>query len=432
VIGSHGSGWHRCADRNGNKVKVQLFELREGTAMAIDAVRQNKLRSFLTILGVLIGVASVIGMVSIIQGLNDSMASQIEALGSNVIYVSKYEPGIHMGHRSEAERNRPDITYDDAMAILELAPAVGGVAPQNFRPGMVTIKYGREETTRMRLFGTTTDYPSVNSAVVARGRFFTESEDIYKAFVCVLGSDPAEALFPNTDPIGKEVLIINHRFVVVGVMEEKQGILGDNPNNFVALPFGTFMRLHPQEKALWLAVQSVSSEVMPLAKDQIVHVMRRRHGLTYDKPNDFAVFTQETLMRTYEQITQGIYLAMVVISSIGLMVGGVGVMNIMLVSVTERTREIGVRKAIGARRKNIVWQFLVEAMTLSGLGGLLGILVGLGLGALVGTLTPLPASVSFVWIGIGFSVGVGVGLVFGIYPAYRAARVDPIVSLRYE
>jgi putative ABC transport system permease protein len=411
---------------------MRLFELREGVALAIDAVRQNKLRSFLTILGVLIGVASVIAMVSIIQGLNDSMASQIESLGSNVIYVSKHEPGIQMGRRSESERKRPDITYDDAMAIAELAPAVDGVAPQNFRPGMVTIKYGRHEAERMRMFGTTTDYPSVNSMVVETGRFFTETEDLYKAFVCVLGSDPAKALFPSTDPIGREVQMVNHRFTVIGVMEEKEGMLGDNPNNFVVLPFGTFMRLHPQEKALWLAVQAISSDVMPLAKDQIVQVIRRRHGLTYDKPNDFAVFTQETLMRTYEQITQGIYMAMVVISSIGLMVGGVGVMNIMLVSVTERTREIGVRKAIGARRKNIVWQFMVEAMTLSGLGGVLGILVGLGLAALVGATTPLPASVSVVWIVIGFSVGVGVGLVFGIYPAYRAAGVDPIVSLRYE
>jgi putative ABC transport system permease protein len=192
------------------------------------------------------------------------------------------------------------------------------------------------------------------------------------------------------------------------------------------------MRLHPQEKALWLAVQSVSSDVLPIAKDQIIHVMRRRHGVPYDQPNNFAVFTQETLMRTYEQITQGIYLAMVVISSIGLMVGGVGVMNIMLVSVTERTREIGIRKAIGARRKSIIWQFLVEAMTLSGLGGVLGILIGLGLGALIAAQTPLPASISYPWIIIGFSVSVGVGLVFGIYPAYRAARVDPIVSLRYE
>ena len=411
---------------------MQLFELREGIALAADAVRQNKLRSFLTILGVMIGVASVIGMVSIIQGLNDSMAAQIESLGSNVIYVSKYEPGIHMGRRSESERRRPDITYDDAMAIAEWAPAVTAVAPQNFRPGRATLKYGRNESSRTQVFGTTADYPAVNSGIVEKGRFFTPTEDAFKAFVCVLGSEPANALFPGTDPIGKEIQAINHRFTVIGVMEERPGILGDNPNNYIALPFGTFMRLHPQEKALWLSVQAQSVEVMPLAKDQIVQVMRRRHGLAYDKANDFAVFTQESIMRTYEQVTQGIYLAMVVISSIGLMVGGVGVMNIMLVSVTERTREIGIRKAIGARRKNIVWQFLVEAMALSGLGGVIGILVGLGIGALVDATTPLPASVSVPWIVIGFSVSVSVGLIFGIYPAYRAARVDPIVSLRWE
>jgi putative ABC transport system permease protein len=411
---------------------LQLFELREGITLAMDAMRQNKLRSFLTILGVLIGVSSVIGMVSIIQGLNDSMAAQIESLGSNVIYVAKFEPGIHMGRRPEAERRRPDITYDDAMAIAEYCTAVDGVAPQNFRPEPVDIKWGRNEATNIRVFGTSVDFPSVNSHAVGRGRFFTDTEDRFCAYVCVLASDPAKALFPNTDPVGQEVQFINRRFTVIGVMEEKKGFLGDNPNNFVILPFGTFMRLHPEEKALWLSVQAVSSELMPAAKDQITHVMRRRHGLRYDLENDFAIFTQETLMKTYEQITQGIYLAMVVISSIGLMVGGVGVMNIMLVSVTERTREIGIRKAIGARRKNIVWQFLVEAMTLSGLGGVLGILLGLGLGALVNAFTPLPASVSWVWVVIGFSVGVGVGLIFGIYPAYRAASVDPIVALRYE
>lgn len=411
---------------------MQLFELREGVTLAMDAMRQNKLRSLLTILGVLIGVASVIGMVSIIQGLNDSMASQIESLGSNVIYVAKFEPGIHMGRMPEAQRRRPDITYDDAMDIAQLCPSVGGVAPQNFAPESATIKWGRNEATNIRVFGTSIDYPSVNSHAVDRGRFFTETEDHYGAYLCVLASDPAEVLFPGTDPVGKEVQFINRRFTVIGVMEKKEGMLGDNPNNFVILPYGTFMRIYPQEKALWLSVQAVSAQLMPAAKDEITHVMRRRHGLRYQQENDFALFTQESLMKVYEQITQGIYLAMVVISSIGLMVGGVGVMNIMLVSVTERTREIGIRKAIGARRKNIVWQFLVEAMTLSGLGGVLGILLGLGLGALVNALTPLPASVSWVWVLIGFSVGVGVGLVFGIYPAYRAAGVDPIVSLRYE
>lgn len=411
---------------------MQVFEIREGVGLALDAVRQNKLRSFLTMLGVMIGVASVIGMVSIIQGLNDSMASQIESMGSNIIYVSKMDPGVHTGRTPQSIRNRPDITYDDAMAIRELAPAVGGVAPQNFRPGAVTIKYGSKEAQRIRVFGTTVDYPDVNSAIVGRGRFFVESEDRFKANVCVLASDPAKALFPNSDPVGREVQFINQRFTVIGVMEEKEGMLGNNPNNFVILPFGTFMRLHPAEKALWLAVQAVSSEVMPLAKDQIIQIMRRRHGVPYDKPNDFAVWTQATMMKTYKAITQGIYMAMFVISSIGLMVGGVGVMNIMLVSVTERTREIGIRKAIGANKKNIVWQFMVEAMTLSGLGGIAGILVGLALAGIVSATTPLPASVSLTWVTIAFSVAVGVGLIFGIYPAYRAASVDPITSLRYE
>jgi putative ABC transport system permease protein len=248
----------------------------------------------------------------------------------------------------------------------------------------------------------------------------------------VIGSDVASALFPSLDPIGKDIQVNGRVFSVVGVVAEKQAFLGESQNNFVMLPYGTFAKLHPWEEELWLACMTSSPETIPAAIDQVTELMRRRRGVPYDKPDDFATFTQESLMEQYQSITGAIYLAMVVISSIGLMVGGVGVMNIMLVSVTERTREIGIRKAIGARRKNIVWQFLIEAMTLSGLGGILGILAGTGLALLINAVSPLPAAVSIVWVAIAFSVAVLVGLVFGIYPAYRAARVDPIVSLRYE
>jgi putative ABC transport system permease protein len=413
----------------------QIFELREAVAMAMAAIRANKLRSFLTVLGVLIGVSSVIGMVSLITGLNNSMARQIESLGSNVIYVSKYKPGIVLGHRSSDERNRKGIFFEDAEAIAANCTLVDAVSPENnyWRwPSGNSAKYEKNEALRPGITGVLPTYQNVNNTEMAEGRFFNDIDNHFRRMVCVLGSDVSAALFPGLDPIGKDIMVNGQRFSVIGVVAKRQSILGESMNNFILIPYDTFAKLYPWEKELWLACRAKTAEIMPQAIDQITELMRRRRGLAYDKPDDFAVFTQETLMEQYRQITGVIYLAMVVISSIGLMVGGVGVMNIMLVSVTERTREIGIRKAIGARRRNIIWQFLIEAMTLSGLGGVAGILVGIALAVLINAVSPLPAAVSPFWVMIAFSVAVLVGLVFGIYPAYRAAKVDPIVSLRYE
>jgi putative ABC transport system permease protein len=413
----------------------RFFEFKEAMAMAMSSIRAAKMRAFLTVLGVLIGVSSVIGMVSLITGLNNSMARQIESLGSNVIYVSKYKPGIVMGHRSSDERNRQGITYEDAEAILEDCSLINAVSPENHywaAPSGNTAKYEGNEALRPDLTGVLPTYQDVNNTEMAEGRFFTDIDNHFRRMVCVLGMDVSNALFPGLDPIGKPIMVNGHRFSVVGVVTPRDAFLGESMNNFILIPYETFAKLHPWEKELWLECRTPSAEQIPAAIDQVTELMRRRRGVPYDKPDDFAVFTQESLMQQYQNITGAIYVAMVVISSIGLMVGGVGVMNIMLVSVTERTREIGIRKAIGARRKNIVWQFLIEAMSLSGLGGVMGILVGVGLAFLINALSPLPTSVSLVWVTIAFSVSVLVGLVFGIYPAYRAARVDPIVSLRYE
>jgi len=415
---------------------MNLFEIKEGMLMAWASLKSNKMRSFLTILGVLIGVTAVIGMVSIIQGLNNSMAKQIESLGSNVIYVTKFKM-VQLGNISEEERHRKEITYEDAMAIRQSCPSVGEVSPQNYGPGSHIAKYGKEEDTRFQLAGVLPEYEMVNNNFIAEGRFFTDTDVNYRTEVVVLGSEVKKKLFPYIDPIGREILLggatfAPKKFMVIGVMEERPNLLGENMNNFILLPYWTFMKLYPQEKGLLLIVRPKSPALISRAIDEITELMRRRRALPPDKPNDFAVSTQDDLMEVYHQITTGVYMAMVVISSIGLLVGGVGVMNIMLVSVTERTREIGVRKAIGAKKRDIVWQFLIEAMTLSGTGGVLGILVGVLLSQLIALTTPLPASISLPWVIIGFSVAVSVGLIFGIYPAYRAAKVDPIVSLRYE
>jgi putative ABC transport system permease protein len=416
---------------------MNIFEIKESMLMAMAAIKAHKMRAFLTVLGVLIGVTAVIAMVSIITGLNNSMAQQIESLGSNIIYVTKFEMGIRFEEPSEEERNRKPITFEDAQAVRELCPSIDAVSPQNWGPGSKTVKYQENKVSRFQLIGVLPDYEVVNNNYVAEGRFLTDSDVKYRAMVAVLGQDVSDALFPSLDPIGKEITLSGAYFspkkvTVIGVMEKRPSIMGSSQNNFILLPYDAYMKLYPNERELLLVARPKSPELMEQAIDEITQVMRLKRGVPADKPNDFAIATQEDLMDIYRKITSAIYMVMVVISSIGLLVGGVGVMNIMLVSVTERTREIGIRKAIGARRKDILWQFLIEAMTLSGTGGVLGIIIGLLLGELVSAVSPLPAGISLFWIVLGFSFAVSVGLIFGIYPAYRAAKLDPIVSLRYE
>jgi putative ABC transport system permease protein len=385
-------------------------------------------------LGVLVGVFTIIAVVSVITGLNNSIARDIESMGSNTLYVSKYKPGIVMGNRPASERNRKGITYEDAQAIQEACPAIVAVSPQNYyrKPGGNIIKYKDRDVSQPAFFGTLPDYEIVNNAIVDRGRFINDSDVKFRTMVTVIGSDVGKELFPSEDPINKVVQINDRKFTVIGVLEERETIAGGGENRFALIPYGTFKKIHPEEKELWLALKAVSPELLPAAIDQVTELMRRRRGLSYNEPNDFAVFTQENLLEIWDQITSAVWFVMIIISSIGLLVGGVGVMNIMLVSVTERTKEIGIRKAIGARRRNILWQFLIEAMALSGFGGILGIILGLGAGQLIGAVTPLPADISIFWIILAFCFSVGVALVFGIYPAARASRLDPIECLRYE
>ena len=410
-------------------------EFKEAFIMALGTFKAHKLRSFLTVLGVLIGVFTIIAVVSVITGLDNSVSGQIESLGSNVLYVSKFKPGIQLGGgRPASERNRKGITFEDARAIMEGCPMIVAVSPQNyyFRPGGNVAKYRDEEIRNPTFFGTLPDYEVVNNSFVETGRFFDDADVKSRAMVAVIGADLVEKLFPGEDPINKLILVNDDKFMVIGAMSKKATIAGSDENRFVAIPYGTFQKIHPEEKELWLALKAVSPDAMPQAIDQVTEVMRRQRGLKYNDPDDFAIFTQENLLEIWNKITQAIWFVMILISSIGLLVGGVGVMNIMLVSVTERTREIGIRMAIGARRRNILWQFLIEAAVLSGLGGILGIMLGLAGGQIIGATTPLPADISVFWIIIGFSFSVFVALIFGIYPAFRASRLDPIEALRYE
>lgn len=392
------------------------------------------MRAGLTILGVLIGVASVIGMASIISGLDKMVLGQIESLGTNVLYVTKFAPEVDRSKLSESERNRKPIDFEAAQAVRDNCPSVVGVSPQNYyrAPGGNVVKYKNNQANRPSLFGTLPDYTAVNNRDVEKGRFFSEFDVEGRAMVCVIGSDIASSLFPNKDPLNKNIRVNSRQFRVIGVLEEKPAFMGRSDNNQVILPYPTFEKIHPWEKELLLIASAKTPQLMDQAEEEIIVVMRRIRGVPYDKDNNFAVWTQDNLKDMFNNISQIIYIAMIVISSVGLMVGGVGVMAIMLVSVTERTREIGIRKAVGARRINILVQFLTEAATLAGTGGVLGVIAGILIALFAKLAFSMPFSVSIVWVSIGFSVSVVVGLVAGIYPAYKAARVDPIISLRYE
>ncbi len=415
---------------------MTVVELREGVLLAFSSLTANKFRSGLTILGVLIGVWSVIAMTSLIEGLDNAVQDSINNLGSNVLYVDRFGPGTDWEDLTEEERNRKFMTAVVAEAIRLNCPSVKAVSPENhfwgFSGGGNIVKYKGRKANRPAVVGIMPDYQKVHSLSVSYGRLLIDVDNATRAYLCVLGPDVSEALFPDEDPIDREIRVNNVRFAVVGVREKQESMFDDGENNKLYIPLETFEKLYPWDEALTLVVSALSADQLEQAKEEITVTLRQVRRVPYGEDNDFAIFGQENIREMVGNITQYIYLAMIVISSVGLMVGGVGVMNIMLVSVTERTREIGVRKAIGARRTNILWQFLIEAMTLSGTGGVLGIMTGIATALLMGALTPLPFNVSIFFISLGFLVAVSVGLVAGIYPAYRAARVDPIESLRYE
>lgn len=415
---------------------MRLGILREIGVMAFDSIKTHKLRSFLTLLGIMIGVMTVIGMVSIIQGLNRSFLSQLESVGSDLIIVEKYEPGVQVGRRSEEERQRKDLTFDDAQAIereCSLVKAVAVSLTANIFEG-IPIKYRDIKSEDALVLGMNDKFPQVLSVYLPEeGRFIIESDVNHRTRVCVLGAELAETLFPHTQPLGKEIRIGPEKFTVVGILKKRGSMFGQSRDNFVGLPITTLMKYFPYDLGnLQIIATPNRHGYLPDTIDQIISVLRKRRKVPFGQANDFAVYTQDTLLNLYNQLTGAAYLVMIVISSIGLLVGGIGVMNIMLVSVKERTREIGIRKAIGARPGDILKQFLVEAIFLTGTGGILGIIIGFLIALLVKAATPLPASVTLWSVFLGFFVSVSVGLFFGIFPAQKAARLDPIVSLRYE
>ena len=410
-------------------------EIKDSIMMALSSIRANKMRAGLTILGVMIGVASVISLASIINGLDEAMNNEIDAWGSNSFYITRYAFDVDRSKLSDEDRNRSPITVGEADAINKNCPSVDGVSPQNYRftPGGNDVKYKNRKGNRPYLMGTWPDYIKVNNLNMQAGRFITEMDQHSSAMICVIGHDLSETLFETGNPLEKVIRVNGDRFTVVGVFEEKESTLGDdNENNQVTIPLSTFEKIHPWEEELFLIARGASHEVMELAEEEIINTLRIYRNVPFNKNNNFAISTQENIKDMVNNITEYIYLAMIIITSVGLMVGGIGVMNIMLVSVTERTREIGVRKAIGAKRSNILLQFLTEAVTLTGAGGIIGILFGVVVGLSVNKLIGFPLTVSIFWVVVGFVVSVSVGLISGIVPAMKAAKLDPIEALRYE
>jgi putative ABC transport system permease protein len=413
-------------------------QTRESVKMALDTVRTNKLRSGLTILGIVIGVSTVIAISSVVNGINNRVSSFINSLGSNVFWIGRL-PII--GVRPTAEMlARKMLTVDDAKAMRGMPHVVTTDAEgdyiKSFQVGDVSAKYNGKKVSGSILAGCLPEVMDVTELSLREGRMFTDAEDARAAHVVVIGRDTWQELFGDDPAVGKDIAIESGLYTVIGVLDKRKQPFGSGKNprdNIILFPFGTFHNLHPEITDLNLIVKYDSPKNKDLVQEEIREMLRIRRKVRVEKPDDFEIFGPDSLSRLWDQMTAGLVIFMIAVSSVGLMVGGVGVMNIMLVSVTERTREIGVRKAMGATRRNILTQFTTEAVTLCSIGGVVGILLGAVITWIVYFLPiGLPATVSTMWVVIGFGASCAIGLVFGIYPAWKASNLDPIEALRYE
>ena len=418
---------------------MTLEQARENFFVAMETLRSRKMRSALTLTGIVIGVSSVISVAAIIQGLNKFVQSKVESLGSRTYFLSRFPPGTDPAHWPEKIRSRKYFDYNYADFISQTAPdvrMVTTIGTRGFFFGDTNlITNGPESVEKVILRGAEPQYTDVIPLfTVERGRFITSFDQDHARPVVVLGGAINESLFPYTDAVGKTVRINGEVFDVIGIFEHDQGLFGGpGVDLFAIIPLSTFKKRYPENKELVLAFTVPENVSVEKAQDEVTQAMRRLRHVPASKEDDFELSSPDFISNLWNQLTSALVILTTVISSVGLLVGGIGVMNIMLISVTERTQEIGVRKAIGARRADIRLQFLLEAIVLTLVGGTMGILIGAAVATLVRTFAPsIPATLSYMWVAIGFAISVGVGLFFGYYPATLAANLDPIDCLRYE
>jgi putative ABC transport system permease protein len=415
---------------------MKSFQQKENMAMAMQTLMAHKFRSFLTVLGIIIGVLTVVVISSILTGMRQNIISIVQEFGTENIFAFHLGMGPRMGgRRPREEMMRKPLSVADALALQEQCPSVRDVTWQGFPwRTRVSISYQGNVARNFSFNGVPANYASVANVAMQNGRFFSDPEDAHGVNVVVLGPNVRDALFPFSDPIGKRILINGRPFTVLGITDKsKAGAMGDNERDgTVLIPYRSFQKMMPWEDKHFLLIQAQQGK-LDIAMDEVESLLRRRRDVRPNEASNFDLSTADRLIQQFDAITASVGLIAIAISSIGLLVGGIGVMNIMLVSVTERTREIGVRKAVGATRRDIIVQFLVEAMTLTGVGGILGVILAIGISYLVMALVPsLPASVPLWAVITGFVVSVTIGLVFGVWPARKAAYLDPIEALRYE
>ncbi|MFQ6092519.1 MAG: ABC transporter permease [bacterium] len=407
------------------------MNITENVRSGFSNLRANKMRSSLTILAIIIGVMAIMGLWSILQGLQNSVEQQLAILGSNTFQIQK-TPALQMGRLDRKYRNRKNITVEHALAIREKATAVKLVGPEDWQFG-ATVKYGDRKTNpNVQLAGGTPEFAENNGYFVGEGRFITQNDVDRARRVVVLGTDVVKKLFPYRSPIGQWVRVDADKFEVVGILEEQGAIFGQSQDNRAVIPLSTFQNVYGKNRSINITVQAKSAELMEEAMEETIAVLRVERKVPPGEPNDFEIWSSKTFIDTFNNIARIIKIAAIGIVSIALVVAGIGIMNIMLVSIRERTREIGIRKAVGAKRRDILGQFLTEAVILCAAGGVVGIVLGIGLAKLLAATTPLQAAVPIGPAFLALLFSSAVGLFFGIYPASKAARLDPIESLRYE
>jgi putative ABC transport system permease protein len=402
----------------------------EGVIIAIQSIWANKLRTILTLIGVIIGVTTLIAVVSVINGMNNYVTTKINSMGSNTFIIDK-EGLVTSEEEWFKARKRKNITVEDMRAVeryCDLCESVGGTA----EPSPTKVKYGADYLEDIWVVGATYNYLDISDIDLDYGRPMNESDDLHRSAVCLVGPDIVSNLIKSGSALGKDIKVGKYYFRIVGVAKSRGSFLGMNQDNWVVVPLTTYQKYFGKRRTISIYAKAKDMKLMEEAQDQARSILRTRRKLQYDQKDDFGIMTTATFINLYNNLTATLWIVLVLISSIALIVGGIVIMNIMLVSVTERTREVGIRKAIGARRRDILWQFLVEAATLAAIGGGIGVLIGILFAVILDYVTPLPAAVELWAVVTGLVVSSGVGIIFGLFPAVKAARLDPIESLRYE